>query len=200
VRGGEVVAVGIRGGIWRPSPSEPPRRRGPLSANAILPRGGEPVLSLSKEGPSEGWWRGLAPTTAPEICFTQRPQRKGEAQRGGTNRKPALSPPAPAQAGVKGRGHHDGSRQAAKMQPPPWGRACLRRGGYRGRGWVYDARSPTPSSPPRHAELVSASMLRPAQSALAAQWTLKQVQGDEWEGGVRGGEVVAVWDTGAGLS
>ena len=141
--GGEVVAVGIRGGIWRRSPSEPPRRRGPLSANAILPRGGEPVLSLSKEGPSEGWWRGLAPATAPEICFTQRPQRKGEAQRGGTNRKPALSPPAPAQAGVEGRGPQDGSRQAAK---PP--RCSLPRGGEpvlslsndgKGRAIVYGA-------------------------------------------------------------
>ena len=32
----------------------------------------------------------------------------------------------------------------------------------------------------RHAELVSASILPRRASAYAAQWTLKQVQGDDW--------------------
>jgi len=35
-------------------------------------------------------------------------------------------------------------------------------------------------------------MFRPAMSVLEAIWTLKQVQGDKWGGGVRGGEIVAV--------
>jgi hypothetical protein len=35
------------------------------------------------------------------------------------------------------------------------------------------------TSPPRHAELVSASMLHPAKSVQFEKWTLKQVQGDE---------------------
>lgn len=47
-------------------------------------------------------------------------------------------------------------------------------------------------SHPRHAELVSASMLRSAPSAREARWTLNQVQGDEGEGGLRGGGIVAV--------
>src|SRR6476659_8193982 len=33
----------------------------------------------------------------------------------------------------------------------------------------------------RHAELVSASISRPQTGAPKARWTLKQVQGDEWE-------------------
>ena len=36
------------------------------------------------------------------------------------------------------------------------------------------------SLPIRHAELVSASMLRPALGALAVKLTLEQVQGDKW--------------------
>ena len=39
----------------------------------------------------------------------------------------------------------------------------------------------------RHAELVSASILHPAQTARAEKWTLKQVQGDE--GGLLEGSV-----------
>jgi hypothetical protein len=34
-------------------------------------------------------------------------------------------------------------------------------------------------------------MQQPAPTALGAGWTLKQVQGDEWEGEVRGWEIVA---------
>ena len=36
----------------------------------------------------------------------------------------------------------------------------------------------SPSRAPRHAELVSASIARPAPPVVAETWTLKQVQGD----------------------
>lgn len=53
-----------------------------------------------------------------------------------------------------------------------------------------------PDKPPRHAELGSASILRPALSVLEAQWNLEAKlskgqprSGDEGEGRVRGAEI-----------
>ena len=43
--------------------------------------------------------------------------------------------------------------------------------------WVSDKSSPNATYQPRHAELVSASNLRPTQVEREAGWTLKQVQG-----------------------